>query len=185
MSCASGSEPPYAWSHALGQYTGLLRTAIHRLKYDGKTALAEPLARLLARSLDASTAAVMHPTSPASTLSFDLVTPIPLHPFRLRQRGFNQSERIAFYLARGCGWPLDTGHLIRQRRTRTQTVLDVAARAANVQGAFAVRGKTPYRDKCVLLVDDVLTTQATVREAARVIREAGAARVCVVALARD
>jgi ComF family protein len=180
--CEAGAEPPFDWSHALGQYRGTLRQAIHRLKYDGKTALARPLGTLLARSLDASSL-LMDAFSPEPH-KIDLVVPIPLHPARLRERGFNQAERIALYLAQERDWLLDSSSLRRVRRTRTQTALRLAERAANVQGAFAVRDLARFNGKSVLLVDDVLTTTATVKEAARVVRAAGASRVCVVALAR-
>jgi ComF family protein len=169
----------------LGHYGGSLRTAIHRLKYDGKTGLARPLAHLLSRSMEASSSCLLEPSSRGLPVSFDLVVPVPLHPARLHERGYNQSERIAFYLARERRWPLDTDHLVRVRRTRSQTTLDRAARAANVRGAFAVRDATAFTGKSVLILDDVLTTTATVSEAARALRGAGAARVTVVALAID
>ncbi len=182
--CEAGPEPPYAWSQALGQYTGALRAAIHRLKYDGKTALAEPLGRLLARSLDDPPSPLLHPTLALNPVGFDRVVPVPLHPSRLRRRGFNQAERIAFYLARERGWQLDTGGLIRVKSARSQTALNLSDRAVNVRGAFTVRPATRYTGKTVLIVDDVLTTGSTAGEAARAVRDAGAARVCVVALAR-
>jgi ComF family protein len=182
--CGAGDEPPFDWSQALGQYRGPLRQAIHRLKYDGKTALARPLGMLLARSLDDSPTPLLTDTVSATPLKIDLVVPIPLHPTRLRQRGFNQAERIAFYLACERGWQLEANGLHRVRRTRTQTALRVAERAANVQGAFAAPDPARFAGRSVLLVDDVLTTSATMKEAARVVRIAGATRVCVVALAR-
>ncbi|HZO89480.1 MAG TPA: ComF family protein [Chthonomonadaceae bacterium] len=182
--CAVGPEPPFAWSQALGAYHGPLRRAIHRLKYDGKTALALPLGRLLAASLDNPPTLLLPPSHPADHPAFDVVVPVPLHPTRLCQRGFNQAERIAYVLAQERNWTLDSGGLRRIRPTRSQTSLAPADRAANVQGAFVARTPFHFANQSVLLVDDVLTTMATVREAARVLKEAGAARVCVVALAR-
>src|SRR5579859_1243367 len=77
--CLAGLTPAYDWSQALGEYTGPLRTAIHRLKYDGKTVLAEPLGRLLARALDDPPSRLLHPQLKGPAVEFDLVTPVPLH----------------------------------------------------------------------------------------------------------
>ncbi len=183
--CENGPEPPFDWSQALGQYDGPLRIAIHRLKYDGKTALAGPLGRMLAQSLDADATPLFAPRSEPSLPPFDAVIPIPLHPSRLYQRGFNQSERIARVLAAERGWRLDTTGLRRLRRTAVQARMTSRdERIANVQDAFAARTPTCFWNQSVLLIDDVLTTLSTVREAARTVRASGAARVCVLALAR-
>jgi len=87
--CESGPEPYFAWSRAIGQYTGVLRTAIHRLKYESKGALAGPLGALLGSALDTPSPLRPNGQSP------DCIVPVPLHPSRLRARGFNQSDRIA------------------------------------------------------------------------------------------
>ena len=182
--CEAGREAAFAWSQALGQYGGTLRHAIHRLKYDGKTALAQPLGVLLARSLD-------DPPSPLLTstlgepLTFDAVVPVPLHPSRLRKRGFNQAERLARVVARERGWTLDAQGVRRVRRTQSQVSMEGRqGRHDNVRDAFVCRPLQRYAGKSVLIVDDVLTTGSTLGEVARVIRDAGASRVCVIALAR-
>lgn len=183
--CEAGPEPPFDWSQTMGQYNGPLRTAIHHLKYHGKTALAAPLGRMLAQSLDGPPTPLFAPRPDPALPAFDAVVPIPLHPARLRQRGFNQAERLARVLAEERGWRLDTTGLRRIRATRTQTLLHSReARASNVQNAFAAASPTHFWNQSVLLVDDVLTTMATVREAATVVRAAGAARICVLAVAR-
>lgn len=179
-SCENGPEPPYTWSQAMGHYGGTLLRAIHRFKYEGKSALALPLGTLLAHSLDS-------PPSPllaAEPSGFDAVVPVPLHPSRLRYRGFNQAERLARIVAQKRGWRLDTDGVRRTRRTTSQTNLTREARAVNVRGAFAAQEPQRYHNQRVLIVDDVLTTMATTGEVARVVQEAGAKRVCVVALAR-
>ena len=183
--CEQGPEPPFDWSQAMGQYTGPLRIAIHHLKYHGKTALAAPLGQMLARSLDSPTTPLFpiraDPTRPA----FDAVVPIPLHPSRLRQRGFNQAERLARVVAAERGWTLDTTGLRRVRRTAVQALLTSREeRAANMHEAFAALSPTHFWNQSVLLIDDVITTLATVREAASVVRAAGASRICIAALAR-
>ena len=183
--CEAGPEPPFDWSQTMGQYTGPLRTAIHHLKYHGKTALAAPLGQMLAHSLDSAATPLLAPRSDSTLPLFDAVVPIPLHPSRLRQRGFNQAERLARVLAAERGWPLDTAGLRRVRRTETQALLTSReSRAANVQNAFVARSPTHFWNQSVLLVDDVLTTMATAREAASTVRAAGAARICILALAR-
>lgn len=182
--CELGPEPAYAWAQAMGQYHGTLLKAIHRLKYDGKAALALPLGRLLARSLQ--TPSPLFDSRRSTDLpAFDRVVPIPLHPGRLRRRGFNQAERIARVVAEECSWELDAQGLRRVRRTPSQTALTVEERLANVRGAFAVKEPLRYAGKSVLIIDDVLTTTSTVREAARTVREAGASRIGILALARS
>jgi ComF family protein len=156
--------------------------AIHRLKYDGRTALAPPLGKLLADALPMADA-LLDGRPMAS--AFDMVIPVPLHPSRLKTRGFNQAELLAREVCAGTGWPLATHNLIRVKKTPTQTAMTMDERAANVRGAFALRDQGQLLHKQVLIVDDVLTSTSTAREIARVIAEAGAARVCVSALARS
>ncbi|HZT43709.1 MAG TPA: ComF family protein [Chthonomonadaceae bacterium] len=183
--CELGPEPPFAWCQAMGRYEGVLRQAIHRLKYDGKTALAQPLGKLLAASLERPGSRLLPHPNASDQPAFDRVVPVPLHPSRLRERGFNQSERIARIVAQEYGWRLDTRGLRRIRRTKTQTRLGHRERAQNVQGAFAVRTSDYFAGQSVLIIDDVLTTGATVKECAQVVKDAGAVRVCITALAQD
>lgn len=183
VSCETEGEPPFAWSQAMGRYAGALRQAIHRLKYEQKTGLALPLGRLLAHSLDSPSSPLLSACLPSSLPAFEAVVPVPLHPSRLRKRGYNQAELLARVVAEERGWNLDTRGLRRIRRTQTQTALSPAERAANVQGAFTARSPLYFSGQSVLLVDDVLTTTATMRECAKVVQEAGAKRVCIVALA--
>ena len=180
--CENGNAPPFSWAQALSSYDGVLKTAIHLLKYNGKAALAEPLGLLLARSLDAPTYLIKpRDNRPA----FDAVVPIPLHPARRRERGFNQAERIARVVARERNWRLDADGLRRVRRTRPQARMNTAEeRAANIRDAFAARSPRHFENQHVLLIDDVLTTTSTVKAAANAVRDAGATRICVLALAR-
>lgn len=114
----------------------------------------------------------------------DLIIPVPLHPRRLRWRGFNQSALLARALAAHSGRPVALHALARARATPPQVGLGERQRRRNVARAFSVRDARPLRDRRVLLVDDVMTTGATVNECARVLRRAGATRVDVLILAR-
>jgi ComF family protein len=112
-----------------------------------------------------------------------LVVPVPIHARRLRERGFHPAGELSRALARSLGVPADPRALAQLRATASQTGLDRRARRRNVRGAFAARAglRVP---RCVALVDDVVTTGATLAEAARALRRAGARRVVAVCVAR-
>jgi ComF family protein len=137
---------------------------VRALKFHGERCNARLLGTLLAIERERWPAAL-----PA------LVVPVPLHPRRLVERGYNQAAELARYAARHLGLPLAPRLLERRRDTAGQTQLDSAARAANVAGAFAAR--QPLAGAHVALVDDVLTTGSTARAAAAALRTAGAARI--------
>ncbi len=112
----------------------------------------------------------------------DLIVPVPLHPLRLRQRGFNPAGLLAVALGRDREVPVDPAALTRIRNTPSQTQLARSQRAENVSGAFRARNRAlPTR---IWLVDDVVTTGSTLREAARTLRRAGAHRIVGVCAAR-
>ena len=117
------------------------------------------------------------------TAGADLV-PVPLHPTRRRQRGFNQAELLAAALARGSGLAVSPGVLVRRKDTPPQAGLSSAARRKNVAGAFAVRHRSRVMGRTLVLVDDVTTTGATAGACARALMEAGAAEVRLVTAAR-
>lgn len=158
-------------------FEGPLRAAILRFKYHGARYLADHLAELLANE---------EPVARAfdTSLSADVrLVPVPLHPTRLAQRGYNQSALIAAHLARRRGLAVVPDGLRRVRDTPPQQQLPRNQRQANVRGAFAVADPS-LAGKAVFLVDDVCTTTATLREAARVLRQGGATSVDAVVLAR-
>jgi ComF family protein len=115
-----------------------------------------------------------------------LIVPVPLHYFRLVRRGFNQSAWLAAALARSSGTGMTVDVLKRTRATAIQGGLSADGRRRNVQGAFRVRRSREalVRDRKILLVDDVLTTGATVEACSRALRRAGARCVDVLTLAR-
>lgn len=163
--------PAFARVVAAGPYAGTLREAVQRFKYRGQLTLERPLGQLLAEAVTA-----------AGGPSPDLVVPVPLHVGRLRERGYNQSLQLARRLAGELGAPTAATLLRRTRATAPQQGLDATARKGNLRGAFAVAERLGGRR--ILLVDDVLTTGATVRECAAVLRRAGAAAVEVAVLGR-
>ena len=148
-----------------------LREAVHQLKYRRVRRVAEPLGLLMAEHV------IAHP------VAADAVLAIPLHAARLAERGFNQAEALAREIARLLDLPLIDGSLARVRATGQQARLDARARAENMRGAFEWRGAPPPRR--LLLVDDVLTTGATMGACALALREAGAEAVYGLALARS
>jgi ComF family protein len=113
-----------------------------------------------------------------------VVVPVPLHPKKLRQRRFNQSEAVAEAMIKATHFDLELAPklLIRKRETESQTGLTRQQRVANLRGAF--RAENPISGKNILLVDDVFTTGTTASECARVLRRAGAEKVWVATVAR-
>jgi ComF family protein len=154
------------------QFEGVLRQAIHGLKYRGHSALAGPLGGLMAAYW------VQHP------MSADIVVPVPLHATRLRERGYNQAALLAREMAGRVGLAVDEQTLIRQRATAPQIELNARQRRENVRVAFHCSGNG-VAGKQVLLIDDVCTTGATLEACAVALYdEGGAQRVQALTLAR-
>ncbi len=159
-----------------------MKEAIHALKYDSLHAAARPLGRMLAAAI-----AQLAAEAPAEML----VVPIPLHRSKYAQRGFNQArslarEALAVLHRTHPQWRLTlaSSTLMRLRATESQAGLTTRQRRLNVRGAFSVSDSAAVTMKHVLLIDDILTTGATARAAARALAQAGAASVWVATLAR-
>lgn len=152
-------------SYAL--YDGTLATAINLYKFHKIRRLYRPLGKLLL-GFDAA--------------GIDAVVPVPLSLKGLRERGFNQSLLLARVVAGHNRKPLIMDRLIKDLDTHPQIGLSAKERAANLKGAFSVRGD--FRDMSLLLVDDVMTTGATVSECSKQLLEAGAKKIVVLTLAR-
>jgi len=174
--CGACRRKPPAFDHAraIGRYEGPLREAIHLLKYRGKLQVVRPLLDL----------ALAHFHAHFQGAAFDAVIPVPLHRRRLMQREFNQAAVLAHGLAAQLGIQVLERVLVRVRWTQPQVELSGDERRRNMKGAFAMTDASLIDGKRVLVVDDVLTTGATVSEAAKTLKAAGATRVDVFALAR-
>lgn len=157
---------------SFGPYDAELRSLVVLLKYSSVRTLARPLAGWLA--------AVLHQNPEMA--SFDALVPVPLHPRRLRARGYNQAELLARELSRWVEHPVRADWLHRVRDTPSQTGLTPLQRAENVRGAFT--GPAKLKAARILLVDDVCTTGATLNACARELKRAGADTVYGVTVAR-
>lgn len=152
---------------SLAAYDGAFSQIIHNIKYNRRTDLIKPLALVVSSKIN---------------FEYDIVTAVPLHWLRLFKRGFNQSALLARLVAKECGFKCDLSILKKIKRTSAQVGLIQKERLENIKGAFICRKS--LQDMDVLLIDDVMTTGATVNECAKVIKKAGANRVDVFTLAR-
>jgi ComF family protein len=175
------SRPPhFAWARAWACYPRNegddhpLRHVVQKFKYGRKVSLGKPLGRLM-------TAGCGEFLNGSDT---DLILPVPLHPKRLRWRGFNQSVLLARQVSRAYGIPLEPFVISRGKNTLPQTELSEEERTKNVRGAFSVDSKEAVNRKNILLVDDVYTSGATVNECSRALMKAGANQVYVLTLTR-
>jgi ComF family protein len=164
--------PPQDRSWVAFRYAAPVAQAVLDLKFHGRLAAAQVLGGLMAERL----ARRPEPLP-------ELLVPVPLAPGRLRRRGYNQAVELGRGLARTLSLPLAARAARRVRATREQTRLDAAERRRNVRGAFAVDAAA-VRGRHVALLDDVVTTGATMAELARAMRAAGAARIEAWAVAR-
>ncbi|MFZ4380630.1 MAG: double zinc ribbon domain-containing protein [Sandarakinorhabdus sp.] len=163
--------PPFATARAPLAYGGPARQVVLALKHGRRLVLARLMARAMLRV--------------AGALPDDaVIVPVPSHRWRLWQRGFNQAAEIARHLARQSGRPLAVDALIRVKPTVTTKGLTRKQRASNVTGAFKVARKAAVQGRAVVLVDDVMTTGATVSACARQLRRAGARHVAVLTYTR-
>lgn len=168
-------RPPYALHRSCAEYKGTLREVILLMKYRGYAILGSDLARFALEAIG---------NDEGLWAGVEALIPVPLHPRKRKDRGFNQAAIIARELGRARGIPVKAKALRRIKNVPAQTGLEAEDRKRNVQGAFAVRRPTVVRGRIVLLVDDVYTTGSTVKECSRVLRRAGTREVRVLTIAR-
>jgi competence protein ComFC len=176
FTCANCAHRTIHFVAAVAAYRGrgIARDVIHEFKYNRQIHLRHLLARWLFAALD---------DERLSGHRFDYIVPVPLHPARQRERGFNQASLLAELLSKHASIPCRP-LLKRIRYTTTQTALDRSERMENLHNAFRLRKNADVRGLRVLLIDDVLTTGSTLNECARVLKRAGATTVHAATAAR-
>ncbi|MFA4980995.1 MAG: ComF family protein [Candidatus Omnitrophota bacterium] len=168
------SAPFFDRAYSAYLYEGVLKELIHKFKYNGKIRLSRILSKHTADFIEDNGDIVK---------DIDIITCVPLQNNRLRERGFNQSRILAFNISERAGIPFaDT--LEKRVSTRHQNELSRDERLSNLKGAFAVRAEADIYGLAVLLIDDVMTTGATLSECSRALRDAGAKEVRCLTLAR-
>ncbi len=172
---AIADPPVYARARAVARFDdGAVRRLVHQLKYGDRLELAGSMGAWMARAGEDLLAGA------------DLLVPVPLHRFRLAARQFNQSVLLARAISRRCGVPVDVDALRRRKATPPQVGLTRSQRATNMQGAFIIAPESAIAvaGRAVVLVDDVLTSGATINAAARSLLRADVRRVDVLVFAR-
>lgn len=176
LRCDRCRQLPQEWEGLLAYafHDVPLKTAIHQFKYEDLRCLAPLLGGLMAGRWQALAPDGWHP---------EVIVPIPLHPSRQRQRGYNQAALLARELGAHLGCPVEEKTLVRVKATAPQVGLGLEDRRTNVRGAFGCRDGRLHGKK-VLLVDDVCTTGSTLESACLAIKESGATSVLAYTLAR-
>jgi ComF family protein len=176
FSCANCAHRTIYFDAAVAAYRGrgIVRDVIHEFKYNRQIHLRHLVGRWLCAALD---------DERLRNHQFGVIVPVPLHPARQRERGFNQASVLAELLSAHTSIPCRP-MLKRVRYTTTQTALDRSERMENLHNAFRLRKNTDVRGLRVLLIDDVLTTGSTLSECARVLKRAGAKLVYAATAAR-
>jgi len=173
--CRECQKTDYPFDRAWGAtvYNETMQKLIHLFKYQNKTSLRKVFSIIIDTFIE---------NHGIDVGRFDIVVPVPLHPARLRERGYNQSELLSESLAEKYRRPLMASKLLRQRHTPNQALLGKKERWTNIRSAFTIKDRAFFKKKSVLLVDDLLTTGATVSEAARILKDAGAKEVSALTL---
>lgn len=162
----------YSTAYSACEYEGIIRKNLLDFKFSGKNELSNIFAWLIIRKLQMT-----------NEKKFDIIINVPMHDISLRKRGYNQSELIAKNIARFYSKPLVRNGLIKTKATLTQSKLDKKDRIKNIKDAFKIGSKSIIKNQRILLVDDILTTGATVNECSKVLIEGGAKEIIIATIA--
>ena len=163
----------HGWAFLKFQKGGIVQRLLHQLKYNDCPEIGERLGKAYGRDLSATSLA----------REFDLIVPVPLHRSRLRQRGYNQSAHFAKGLSETLQIPWDESISMRTQATASQTRKNRRERWENVRQGFAIKKAESVLGKRILLVDDVITTGATLEACGRHLLDCGCASVSVACIA--
>lgn len=180
------TPPPFKQTYFAFQYTGHITTIIQRFKFKQDLLLVDYLAKRILLTLQ---------NKPQTAINFSAIIPIPLHPERLKKRGFNQAYELAKVIGKRLDVPVYKDYLKRIRPTVPQTGLNKNARIKNIKGVFKINTHSKYatqfstvdnktNQKYIMLIDDVITTGATIREAANQFKITCQDKLIVVAVAK-
>ena len=174
--CGRCRSSPPLFDRALSvcQYDETARDIISAYKYHNKPYIGKDLVSIILKFLDEK----------ITELSSELIIHVPLHIKRLKERGYDQAYILSEGIGIRHGIPVSYGNLIRTRYTAPQVSLSGSERMENVKGAFLITDPSELKDKSILLIDDVFTTGATIKESVKVIKRAGAGKVYVLTFAR-
>jgi ComF family protein len=172
QSSCSGGNNKGTRMYSVVIYKAVIKEMIHDFKYNRRTYLSRIFAGFMRDFMD------------REGLEADLIIPVPLYSRRERLRGFNQAALLAKYLSRSTGIAYEAKNLMRTRNTAIMHNLSVLERRENVNAAFRLKNPQQLLEKRILLIDDILTTGATIEECSRILYEAGAAEVTALTLAK-
>ena len=163
----------HAWAYYLFNKYARIQHLLHKMKYHYMPELAEMVGEKLGLALSSS----------EEEFQVDVIVPVPLHKAKLRRRGFNQSEHFARGVATYVGWEVLSDCVFRIKNTDTQTLKSRTQRWINVNDIFEVSNPESLKEKHVLLVDDVITTGATIEACGQVLSEVNLASLSIAAMA--
>jgi ComF family protein len=167
-------DRPSLWFLSAGDYEGILKKLIHKMKYERRSYIAELLGDFLIGFLQ---------QQQFDSQYFDCIIPVPLSRVKYRDRGFNQTELIALRLARWADLPVECSVLKRKHHVHAQVELDRSERLNNLRDIFYINKKTDLTGKSVILIDDVRSTGSTIYFCAQTLFEAGAEKILGLTLA--
>ncbi|WP_105616955.1 ComF family protein [Vallitalea okinawensis] len=165
--CEVCKEVDYSFDQgfALLQYEGIIHTTFYRLKYGKRKEIGTAFGKMMAKYLE----------DEIDHLDISVIIPVPLHPSREMQRGYNQAGVIAKTLAKELNLPVDINYLLRIKATKPQSSLNLRGRQNNLKNAFSISNQQQYEQ--VLLIDDIYTSGNTMDQCAKVLKEAGTKKV--------